>query len=171
MGDGNGWAGEGELAGGELEENLAEILENHELRRWVGVPFGLGFSMEPDREGRLCEFEPLGGVDWPFVEWSIEADAGALADAPGICRGRAGAGAFVGGEFFSVFSRKESVEGSREAVGCASRDAAGGWRVAKDMPLGAPWVIQLTSTPWTCSMLGSGGMETTATGMAAMRNR
>lgn len=141
MGDGNGWAGEGELAGGELEENLAEILENHELRRWVGVPFGLGFSMEPDREGRLCAFEPLGGVDWPFVEWSIEADAGALADAPGICRGRAGTGAFVGGEFFSAFS------------------------------LGAPWVIQLTSTPWTCSMLGSGGMETTATGMAAMRNR
>lgn len=141
MGDGNGWAGEGELAGGELEENLAEILENHELRRWVGVPFGLGLSMEPDREGRLCPFEPLGGVDWPFVEWSIEADAGALADAPGICRGRAGTGDFVGGEFFGAFS------------------------------FGAPWVIQLTSTPWTCSMVGSGGMETTATGMAARRNR
>lgn len=89
----------------------------------MGVPFGLCLSIEPDREGLLCVFELFGGVDWPLGDWSIEAEAGALADAPGICRGRAG------GEFFWTFS------------------------------LGAPWVIQLTSTPCTCSMLKCWGTE------------
>jgi hypothetical protein len=46
-------AGVGGLAGGELEENFAEILENHELRRCGGVPTGVGLSTEFEREGLL----------------------------------------------------------------------------------------------------------------------
>jgi hypothetical protein len=56
----------GALPGGEFAEleNLAEMLENHELRRCGGVPLGPGlFSIEPDLEGRLdavVEFDGLG---------------------------------------------------------------------------------------------------------------
>lgn len=45
-------------------ENFAEIFENHELRRWGGVPLGpFCFSIDPDRESRLLvavEFDGLG---------------------------------------------------------------------------------------------------------------
>lgn len=59
----------------ELEENLAEMLENHELRRCSGVPLGpFCFSIEPDRESRLVvlgAFDGLGSGR-PFV-WPLPA--------------------------------------------------------------------------------------------------
>ena len=57
--------------GGGEEENLADMLENHELRRWGEVPLTLGgLSTEPDREARLAPGEPLTGGDaslWPLI--------------------------------------------------------------------------------------------------------
>jgi hypothetical protein len=123
MGAGEG----GPVAGGvPEEENLADILENHELRRWGEVPGGVCLSMEFERDTRLGAvepFEPFGVEAWPLCELfeSTEAlsEAGGfgLEFAPGICRGRAAEGVFVGGEFLVILS------------------------------LEAPWVIQLTSTP------------------------
>lgn len=108
------------------EENLADILENHELRRWGEVPGGGCLSMEFERDIRLVAAEPFGVVAWPLCEMfesaeglSVGAEAGGfgLEFAPGICRGRDAEGVLIGGEFLVVLS------------------------------LEAPWVIQLTSTP------------------------
>ena len=94
----DGCGGGDEVAGGELDENLAEILENHELRRWGGVTEDPCFSIELDREsGRLLSTKLFGGVagiEWPFAEplgEPAEAGGSDLGDAPGICRGSAGA--------------------------------------------------------------------------------
>jgi hypothetical protein len=49
-GDCDGCGGGDAEAGGELEENLAEMFENHELRRCGGVIEVLDFSFEVVRE-------------------------------------------------------------------------------------------------------------------------
>lgn len=49
-GDCDGCGGGDGVTGGELDENLAEMLENHELRRWGGVIEFADFSLELDRE-------------------------------------------------------------------------------------------------------------------------
>lgn len=101
-------------------------------------------------------------VVWPLVEvvesteaLSAGAEAGdfGLEFAPGICLGRAAEGVFVGGEFLAalsvhrVSSRPLSMVSER-AMRCAfwGEVSEGKWRF-RDMPLEAPWVIQLTSTP------------------------
>lgn len=162
VGDCGGWTCEGALVGGVLDENLAEILENHELRRPGEVPDGVGLSIEPDRPGLFGTPEPFCVVDWPLVEVGVVdralsgvAEAGDLdrGVAPGICRGRAGEDVLEGGEFFCVLSNEEvslvslfqQLWRSDEARISA---AVGVCQVATDdMPLCAPWVIQLTSMP------------------------
>lgn len=89
-------------------ENLAEMLENHELRRLGGVLLGLLgllLSREPDRERRRV-IGMAGEVAWP-LEGALLAAPGlwgspdvGLGDGAGvvlICWGRAGLATFAGG--------------------------------------------------------------------------
>lgn len=100
------WA-PGRCDGGEFEEeNLADILENHEPRRWGGVPLGpFCFSIEPDRESRRGLLGTGAGAVagswwWPLVLECPFASAGAgVVEGLVIWRGSEGAGALFGGEF------------------------------------------------------------------------
>lgn len=84
--------------------NLADMLENHELRRCSGLPLGLFcFSIEADRERRLEDAPPLAPdlgsalpLASPLLVGSI-ADGEEVVFEEGICRGCAGAGT-LGGE-------------------------------------------------------------------------
>lgn len=122
------------------------MLENHELRRWRGAPGALCLSTEPDREGRFVGALPLlagaGSAFWPLVLTPLASAEAEVVDWLGICRGRAGAGVFVEGGFLAILS-VQSV--STCTVITIEEEYRG-------IPLGEPWVIQLTSTPWTCSM-------------------
>jgi hypothetical protein len=119
-------------------------------------------SIEFERDIRLVAAEPFGVVAWPLCEvlesteaLSVGAEAGdfGLEFAPGICRGRAAEGVLVGGEFLVVLSVCHVSFGSwspasQHTTRCASHGEAieREWRL-RNMPLEAPWVIQLTSTP------------------------
>lgn len=90
------------MAGGELEENLADMLENHELRRCSGLPTGLLFSIDADRPGRLgilTPFVAVCGSAWPLAVSFEGASAGlpGLEGSPEACPGCEGAGVLDGG--------------------------------------------------------------------------
>lgn len=75
--------------------NFAEMLENHEFRRWVRP--ALGRSTEADRECRLGVEEPVSG--WPLADGSaVPAGLRGFEAGGGIDRGCAGAGVLEGGE-------------------------------------------------------------------------
>jgi len=103
------------MLGGVLAEleNLAEMLENHELRLEPGgVPFGPGcLSIDPDRESRLAIPPPGEGVvldglgsGWPLVlspllaASTVPCGFRGFVAADGIARGCAAAGVFGGDE-------------------------------------------------------------------------
>jgi hypothetical protein len=118
--------------------------------------------MEFERDTRLGAvepFEPFVVVAWPLckvfksTEALSEADGFGLEFAPGICRGRAAEGVLVGGEFLVILSVccvnfGSYSTASKQSTRCASYGEAieREWRL-ENIPLEAPWVIQLTSTP------------------------
>lgn len=119
------------------------------------MPGKVCLSIELEREIRFVAEEPFGVVDWPLESTealSVGAEAGdfGLEFAPGICLGRAAEGVLVGGEFLAALSVYHVNSGSwSEAPERKTRCAfwgLGEWRLG-NMPLEAPWVIQLTSTP------------------------
>lgn len=102
---------------------MAEILENHELRRPGGVPFGPAFfSTDDDRERLRGVGVPaplVAGAVWPLVcgvplvlEVLDSADVGWV---PAVCWGCAGAGVWMGGDggLLLTLSVAESVIAAR----------------------------------------------------------
>ena len=164
------------------------MLENHELRRPGGVPFGPTFlSVDDDRDRLLDGGTPdplvvevgaaevgacagVGAADavWPFAcGWPLVGAGFDSADVGFdcvVCWGWAGAGVLTGGDggFLLILSgncqhqrvplRRMSDE--RVRLSPQAGTAAAGRGGGIDVPFGEACVIQLTSTPWTCSMLG-----------------
>ena len=162
-------------------------MENHELRRPGDVPFGAAFlSTDVDRDrlravGVLTPFVVVAGTGtgtgtvWLF--WGViplalggldSADVDLVA---AVCWGCAGAGVLIGGEggFLLTLSVATSAIQLVSLAGIGRNGAMIATTVAsgvaeEDVPLGEACVIQLTSTPWTCSMLGDAEHEKNTAG-------